>query len=384
MPIRRCHAKSVAWANRVIFPGFIMWATVLWLIGCLASLDGPLVTNLWVQCETLELRFLKCSIKWDVLTFCFCPVSASLLHSFYSLENTTLSIAYIYSRSLSARRYAPQFSNHGPAGPCLIAFLAPDAWGSWLCRNVRCWARYSPDGGGSNLACTRRGTRFWTCHWLLLPPLPHLCDLFIDHVEFHENARRISGLGTRCRSGQPSLILGVRLTRAFLRLNFWTPLPYDSFRQILGWASRTFSLRWCWSCSGLSVLTTPTTTCWTMRILWRFPHYHCCGNQFCSWQGRVVVVVMVVVVHNLVAMWLLSMLSPLLPHDASEIELNECIRLSSTFLIKSSFTFCFWKAWKKSWYGDKPDSKRQGRNILNCIKVAYIAQRVQHSKMLLH
>jgi len=42
-------------------------------------------TNLWVQCETLELRFLKCSIKWDVLTFCFSPVSASLLHSFYSL-----------------------------------------------------------------------------------------------------------------------------------------------------------------------------------------------------------------------------------------------------------------------------------------------------------
>jgi len=39
-----CHAKSVAWTNRVIFPRFIMWATVLWLFGCLASLDGPLVT----------------------------------------------------------------------------------------------------------------------------------------------------------------------------------------------------------------------------------------------------------------------------------------------------------------------------------------------------
>jgi hypothetical protein len=51
--------------------------------------------NLWVQCETLELRFLKCSIKWNVLTFCFSPVSASLLHSFYSLENTTLSLAYL-------------------------------------------------------------------------------------------------------------------------------------------------------------------------------------------------------------------------------------------------------------------------------------------------
>ena len=29
------------------------------------------VKNLWVQCETLELRFLKCSIKWDVLTLLF-------------------------------------------------------------------------------------------------------------------------------------------------------------------------------------------------------------------------------------------------------------------------------------------------------------------------
>ena len=40
-----CHAKSMAWTNRVFFPGFIMWATVLWVFGCLASLDGPLVTN---------------------------------------------------------------------------------------------------------------------------------------------------------------------------------------------------------------------------------------------------------------------------------------------------------------------------------------------------
>jgi hypothetical protein len=28
-----CHAKSVAWTNRVISPGFIMWATVLRLFG---------------------------------------------------------------------------------------------------------------------------------------------------------------------------------------------------------------------------------------------------------------------------------------------------------------------------------------------------------------
>jgi len=50
--------------------------------------------DLWVQCEAPELRFLKCSMKWDVLTFWFSPVSASLLHSFYSLENATLSLAY--------------------------------------------------------------------------------------------------------------------------------------------------------------------------------------------------------------------------------------------------------------------------------------------------
>jgi hypothetical protein len=75
--------------------------------------DRQVQRNLWIQCDTPELKFLKCSIKWDVITFCFSPVSASLLHSFYSLENTTLSLAYFYSRSLPARRYAPQFSTHG-------------------------------------------------------------------------------------------------------------------------------------------------------------------------------------------------------------------------------------------------------------------------------
>ena len=50
--------------------------------------------SLWVQCETPEFRFLKCSIEWDDLTIWFFQVSASLLHSFYSLENTTLSLAY--------------------------------------------------------------------------------------------------------------------------------------------------------------------------------------------------------------------------------------------------------------------------------------------------
>ena len=40
-----CHAKSVAWTNCVIFSGLIIWATVLRYFSCLASLDGPLVTN---------------------------------------------------------------------------------------------------------------------------------------------------------------------------------------------------------------------------------------------------------------------------------------------------------------------------------------------------
>ena len=40
-----CHARPVAWTNRVISPGFITWATVLRLFGCLANLNGPLVTN---------------------------------------------------------------------------------------------------------------------------------------------------------------------------------------------------------------------------------------------------------------------------------------------------------------------------------------------------
>ena len=219
--------------------------------------------------SSVSHRFLKCSIKWDVLTFCFSPVSASLLHSFYSLENTTLSLAYFYSRLLPARRYAPQFSTHGPEGPCLMAFLAPDAWDSWLYCNVHWWACYSPDGGGCNLACTRRGTRFWTCHWLLLPPLPHLCDLFIDHVEFHESARRISGLGTRCRGS---------------RHWFWAYVWHAPFCVWSWWSQHTVSLaahvRHCrrfvwhllWSRFDITVFL-PQITWATLVLVWpRRPH----------------------------------------------------------------------------------------------------------------
>jgi len=67
------------------------------LYPCHFCIGHPIATGiLWVQCVTPELRFLKCSIKWDVLTFWFSQVSASLLH-FYSLENTTLSLSLAYS-----------------------------------------------------------------------------------------------------------------------------------------------------------------------------------------------------------------------------------------------------------------------------------------------
>ena len=62
-----CHAKSMAWTNRVISPGFIMWATVLWLFGCLASLDGPLVTNSLFSQTCLSHLLL--GVAWAVASF---------------------------------------------------------------------------------------------------------------------------------------------------------------------------------------------------------------------------------------------------------------------------------------------------------------------------
>ena len=62
-----CHAKSMAWTNRVIFPGFIMWATVLWLFGCFASLDGPLVTNSLFSQTCLS--HLPLGVAWAVASF---------------------------------------------------------------------------------------------------------------------------------------------------------------------------------------------------------------------------------------------------------------------------------------------------------------------------
>jgi hypothetical protein len=73
------------------------WTTT---VVCLGNNDRALCISqckrnrTYELCETPELRFLKRSRKWDVLTFWFSPVSASLLHSFYSLYNTTLSLAY--------------------------------------------------------------------------------------------------------------------------------------------------------------------------------------------------------------------------------------------------------------------------------------------------
>ena len=62
-----CHAKSMAWMNRVISPGFIMWAKVLWLFGCLASLDGPLVTNSLFSQTCLS--HLLWGVAWAVASF---------------------------------------------------------------------------------------------------------------------------------------------------------------------------------------------------------------------------------------------------------------------------------------------------------------------------
>ena len=57
----------MAWTNCVISPGLIMWATVLWLFGCLASLDGPLVTNsLFFQ---TCLSHLLLGVAWAVASF---------------------------------------------------------------------------------------------------------------------------------------------------------------------------------------------------------------------------------------------------------------------------------------------------------------------------
>ena len=108
-----------------------------------------------------------------------------------------------------------------------MVLLAPDDWDSWLCRLVCWWARYSLDGGGCNLACTRRGTRFLTCHWLLLPSLPHLCDLFIDPVEFHESARHISGLGLVV--GTAVIDWGRTFDTRLFALDFWDPATLLQF-----------------------------------------------------------------------------------------------------------------------------------------------------------
>ena len=97
--------------------------------------------------------------------------------------------------------------------------------------------------------------------------------------------------------------------------DFWDPTTLWQFWSDFVMSPTYFFASVMLIISGLIFLTKTTpTTCWSMRILWRFPLYHCCGNQFCSCQGGVVVgvvVVVVVVVYNLVAMLLLiSTFSP--------------------------------------------------------------------------
>jgi len=134
--------------------------------------------------------------------------------------------------------YAPQFSTHSPWAlvSWLFSLLTLETLDSVamfagglaaaLMEEAATWLVH---GGGGALAFVLAAD---TC-FLLSRTFVHTTLTFSKTllIEFHESARRISGLGTS--SGQPSLILGLRLTRAFLRLTFGTPLPYDDFRQIL-------------------------------------------------------------------------------------------------------------------------------------------------------
>ena len=82
-------------------------------------------------------------------------------------------------------------------------------------------------GGLAAAALMEEGAATWLVHGgvlafvlaantYFLPPLPHLCphhaDLFIDPVEIHESARRISGLGTRRRGSHFGLTFDTRLS----------------------------------------------------------------------------------------------------------------------------------------------------------------------------
>ena len=62
-PQGMCHAKSVAWLlDRAVFPGSNDF-TVIWLFGCLASLDGHLVTNSrFSQTANLSTSISSCAL----------------------------------------------------------------------------------------------------------------------------------------------------------------------------------------------------------------------------------------------------------------------------------------------------------------------------------
>jgi hypothetical protein len=91
----------------------------------------------------------------------------------------------------------------------------------------------------------------------------------------------------------------------------------------------------------LSFLSKMTPATWTMmRILWLFPLYHCCGNQFCSCQGGVVVVH-----YNLVAMCCWYRWSP----------------PSSTF--QTSVDGYMQRSWHCSWWGWRMAMSMALRNL---------------------
>jgi len=62
-----CHAKSVAWTNREIFPGIYNVSNSITVYWCWASLDGPIVTNSLFS-QTCLSSFPQC-VAWTVTSF---------------------------------------------------------------------------------------------------------------------------------------------------------------------------------------------------------------------------------------------------------------------------------------------------------------------------
>jgi hypothetical protein len=71
---------------------------------CRCYKSGTTTVILWVQCETPELKFLKCSIKWDDLFFLLLGVNDRALFISRSKRNITHFYMF-YKRSLAVARF---------------------------------------------------------------------------------------------------------------------------------------------------------------------------------------------------------------------------------------------------------------------------------------